>query len=132
MKLSSDEKAVLKEADALKDKFEMAMEDDFNTADAIAAIFELVRLANINCKGESSRIFIEDMQNRIVTLCHILGIKTKKEEEILPEDIERLIEERQIARKNRDFAKADQIRDDLLKKGIVLEDTREGVRWKRK
>ncbi|CUH92129.1 cysteine--tRNA ligase [Herbinix luporum] len=131
-KLSSDEKAVLKEADALKDKFEMAMEDDFNTADAIAAIFELVRLANINCKGESSRIFIEDMQNRIVTLCHILGIKTKKEEEILPEDIERLIEERQIARKNRDFAKADQIRDDLLKKGIVLEDTREGVRWKRK
>src|SRR5690606_22563920 len=126
--ISSEEDLVLKEADSLKDKFEESMDDDFNTADAIAAIFELVKLANVNCSGESSRKFITAIRDRIVGLCDILGIETKKEEEILPEEIERLIEERQVARKNRDFAKADQIRDDLLNKGIVLEDTREGVR----
>lgn len=129
---SPKEEALLKEADTLREKFEAAMEDDFNTADAIAAIFELVRLANANCSGDSSRKFIMAIQERIVSLCDILGIETKKEDEILPEEIERLIEERQEARKNRDFAKADQIRDELLKKGIILEDTREGVRWKRK
>ena len=108
------------------------MEDDFNTADAIAAIFELVKLANINCKAENSRTFIEAIRNKIVTLCEVLGIQTESREEIIPEEIERLIEERQAARKNRDFAKADQIRDMLLEKGIVLEDTREGVRWRRR
>lgn len=123
---------ILKEADSLDDKFNTAMEDDFNTADAIAAIFELVRLANVNCNIESNRKFIEIIRDKIRTLCDILGIQTEKEEEILPEEIERLIEDRQAARKNRDFSKADQIRDMLLDKGIVLEDTREGVRWKRK
>lgn len=130
--LSEEETSLLKEADILVEKFEKAMEDDFNTADAIAAIFELVKLANINCKGDSSKEFIVSIRDKIVTLCNILGIKTEKEEEILPEEIEKLIEERQAARKNRDFAKADQIRDSLLEKGIILEDTREGVRWKRK
>lgn len=130
--LSFAEEAALKEADELREKFEAAMDDDFNTADAISAIFELVKLANINCGRESSKKFIMAMKERIASLCDILGIETKKEEEILPEEIERLIEERQEARKNRDYAKADKIRDDLLKKGIILEDTREGVRWKKK
>lgn len=130
--LSPEESALLQEADNLENKFNGAMEDDFNTADAIAAIFELVKLANINCSGENSRKFVAAIQERIVTLCGILGIRTEKEEEILSEEIERLIEERQAARKSRDFAKADQIRDTLLDKGIILEDTREGVRWKRK
>ncbi|NLL72003.1 MAG: cysteine--tRNA ligase [Clostridiales bacterium] len=129
---SSQEKEVLKEAYALREKFEAAMEDDFNTADAIAAIFELVRLANVNCKGQSSKKFVEDMKKEIIALCDILGIETKIEEEILPDEIEKLIEERNLARKNKDFAKADEIRDSLLDKGIVLEDTREGVKWKRK
>jgi len=130
--VTSGEEAILKEADSLRDKFEAAMDDDFNTADAIAAIFELVKLANINCGNDSSRKFVLSMKERIVSLCDILGIETEKEEEILPEEVERLIAERQEARKNKDYAKADQIRDDLLKKGIILEDTREGVRWKRK
>ncbi len=130
--LSPEESVLLQEADNLENKFNGAMEDDFNTADAIAAIFELVKLANINCSGENSRKFVAAIQERIVTLCGILGIRTEKEEEILSEEIERLIEERQAARKSRDFAKADQIRDALLDKGIILEDTREGVRWKRK
>lgn len=130
--LSDSENSILHDADTLEDKFNAAMEDDFNTADAIAAIFELVKLANINCKAENSRTFIEAIRNKIVTLCEVLGIQTESREEIIPEEIERLIEERQAARKNRDFAKADQIRDMLLEKGIVLEDTREGVRWRRR
>jgi len=126
------EKAVLKEADLLREKFESAMDDDFNTADAIAAIFEMVKLANVNCNADSSAIFVEAMKDKITALCDILGIKAEKEEEILPEEIERLIAERQEARKNKDYAKADRIRDDLLKKGIILEDTREGVKWRKK
>lgn len=130
--LTDEEKTIISEADILVDKFNSAMEDDFNTADAIAAIFELVKLANINCSVESGRKLVEYMKNKISSLCDILGIRVEQDEEILPDEIERLIEERQDARKNRDFAKADQIRDALLDKGIVLEDTREGVRWKRK
>ncbi|NLJ95820.1 MAG: cysteine--tRNA ligase [Clostridiales bacterium] len=130
--VTEEEKAILLEAETLKDKFEASMEDDFNTADAIAAIFELVRLANTHCNGQNSKTFIMSMNENIIMLCDILGIKTRKEEEILPEEIEKLIEERQIARKNKDFTRADEIRDSLLDKGIILEDTREGVKWKRK
>lgn len=130
--ISDSESSILQEADLLQRKFEDAMEDDFNTADAIAAIFELVKLANINCNSDNSIKFITSMRDRIVALCGILGIEALKEEEILPEEIERLIEERQTARKNKDYAKADKIRDTLLERGIILEDTREGVKWKRK
>lgn len=130
--ISDSESSILQEADLLQRKFEDAMEDDFNTADAIAAIFELVKLANITCNSDSSIKFITSMRDRIVALCGILGIEALKEEEILPEEIERLIEERQTARKNKDYAKADKIRDTLLERGIILEDTREGVKWKRK
>lgn len=129
---SDQEDTVLKEVKILKGKFDAAMDDDFNTADAIAAIFELVRLANVHCKGQSSRKFVMAMKNIIIELCDILGIEANIEEEILPEEIERLIDERNNARKNKDFAKADEIRDSLLGKGIILEDTREGVKWKRK
>lgn len=128
--LSGEEKSILQEAANLQEKFDGAMEDDFNTADAIAAIFELVRLANVHVTAESSIKFITLMKDRIVALCDILGINAVKEEELLPDEIERLIEERQTARKNKDFAKSDQIRDALLERGIILEDTREGVKWK--
>ncbi len=129
--ISSDEQVVLNEAEALNTKFMDAMDDDFNTADAIASIFELVKLSNTSCKGESSIEFVKSMHDKITNLCEILGIKTEKEQELLDEEIEQLIEDRQTARKNRDFGKADEIRNLLLEKGIVLEDTREGVRWKR-
>jgi cysteinyl-tRNA synthetase len=119
------------EAEALKTKYNAAMEDDFNTSDAIAAIFELVKLANTYTSGESSKQFVEKLHDLIVSLSSVLGLETKKEEELLDTDIEQLIEERQAARKNKDFARSDEIRNLLLEKGIVLEDTREGVRWKR-
>ena len=125
------EQALLKEAEGFRENFDSAMEDDFNTADAITAIFELVRLANTNCTGESTKAFVQAMYDRIVKLCDVLGLKAQQEQELLDTEIEQLIEDRQNARKNKDFAKADEIRKLLLEKGIVLEDTREGVRWKR-
>lgn len=112
-------------------KFESAMEDDFNTADAISAIFELVKFANKNVSTESSKAFVTVLLDEMDGLCGILGIEAKKEETLLDEDIEEMIQKRQDARKNRDFALADQIRDALKDKGILLEDTREGVKWHR-
>lgn len=129
--VSSDEQQVITEAEALNTKYMDAMEDDFNTADAIAAIFELVKLANTNCSAGSSKEFVQNLHDNIANLCQILGIDSEQEEELLDAEIEKLIEDRQTARKNKDFAMADQIRNLLLEKGIVLEDTREGVRWKR-
>ena len=125
-----EEEANLEEARKLVGKFEEAMEDDFNTADAVSAIFELVKLANTTVK-ESSSDYAAKLLKIMETLCGVLGIETKQEEDILDEEIERMIEERQQARKEKDFARADEIRDELLEKGIILKDTREGVKWKR-
>lgn len=129
--LNEEEKAVLAQAESLNEKFNAAMEDDFNTADAISAIFEIVKLSNSNATKDNAKQFIHTLLDKIVVLCDILGVEVKHVEELLDEDIERLIEERQAARKNRDFARADEIRNELLEKGIILEDSREGVRWKR-
>ena len=107
------------------------MDDDFNTADAISAVFELVKLANSNSSEDNTKEYITALKESIVTLADILGLKVIKEEELLDEDIEALIAERQQARKDKNFARADEIRDELMAKGIILEDTREGVRWKR-
>ena len=109
----------------------VGMDDDFNTADAISAIFELVKLANSNSSSDNSKEYIDTLMKKITTLTDILGLKTDKKEEMLDEDIEALIAERQQARKDKNFARADEIRDELLAKGIVLKDTREGVRWSR-
>ncbi len=113
------------------ENFENAMEDDFNTADAITAIFELVKYANTTCTSSSSREYIEDVKALIINLSDVLGLIVEKDDELLDEDIEKLIEERQAARKNKDFKKADEIRDLIISKGIILEDTREGVKWRR-
>lgn len=129
--LSPEEKELLKTACTLQEKFEEAMDDDFNTADAVSAIFELVKEANIKITEDSSKEAVEAVLGTIEVLCGVLGIITEKKDEILDADIEALIEERQQARKERNFARADEIRDTLLAKGIVLEDTREGVKWKR-
>ena len=123
-----------KEAEGLAEyekKFDEAMDDDFNTADAIAAIFELVKYANSNVSAENTKAFINAVKEKIISLADILGLIVEKEEEILDSDIEKLIEERQAARKEKNFARADEIRNLLLEKGIVLKDTREGVKWER-
>ena len=125
------DKSVADEMDAFVKKYEDAMDDDLNTADAISVIFELVKYANVNVTEESSKATVELVLNTIEKLCDILGIITEKKEEILDSDIEALIEERQAARKAKNFARADEIRGLLLEKGIELKDTREGVKWKR-
>ena len=102
-----------------------------NTADAISAIFEIVKLSNVSVSENSSKALISKFVERIETLCGVLGIETKRQEMLLDADIEALIGQRQEARKARDFARADAIRDELAQKGIILEDTREGVKWKR-
>lgn len=130
--LKDREEEVIEKIEALNRKFEEAMDDDFNTADAISVIFEIVKITNSEITAESSKELIRKALDKILLLSDVLGIEAKKEEELLDEDIEKKIQERQEARKNRDFAKADAIRDELLEKGIILEDTREGVRWKRK
>jgi len=129
--LNVEDQKNLEEANALKAKYEAAMEDDFNTADAIAAIFELVKYANTTATAESSKEYLRGLLDRIVKLGDVLGLILDKKEELLDADIEKLIEERQAARKAKDFAKADAIRDELLEKGIILKDTREGVQWKK-
>ena len=125
------DKAVADEMDAFVKKYEAAMDDDLNTADAISVIFELVKYANVNVTEESTKATVELVLNTVTKLCDILGIITEKKKEILDSDIEALIEERQAARKAKNFARADEIRDQLSNMGIILEDTREGVKWKR-
>ncbi|MDD6490615.1 MAG: cysteine--tRNA ligase [Firmicutes bacterium] len=129
--MSEDEKRLAEEAKGFETKFDEAMDDDFNTADAISAIFELVKFANTNTNAESSREFLKTLKDEIVMLSDVCGLIVEKQQEMLDSDIEALIEERQVARKAKNFQRADEIRNELLSKGIVLEDTREGVKWKR-
>ena len=129
--MSAEEKEAFSKTDAYVEEFEKAMDDDFNTADAIAAIFELVKYANTTATAESSKEYLRGLLDRIVKLGDVLGLILDKKEELLDADIEKLIEERQAARKAQDFARADAIRDELLEKGIILKDTREGVQWKK-
>ncbi|MCM1100593.1 MAG: cysteine--tRNA ligase [Clostridium sp.] len=126
--LSETERELLREAESFARQFDEAMDDDFNTADAIAAIFELVKFANTHAGADSSKEFLRGLKERIVTLADICGLLVDKEEEKLDPEVERLIAERQEAKKAKDFARADEIRDELLKRGIALKDTREGVK----
>lgn len=129
--MTEEEAKLWKDSDLFVDKFETAMDDDFNTADAVSAVFELVKYCNTHAKEGSSREFLDNLYQRMEQLCTILGIIIEKSEQILDQEIEDLIAERQAARKDKNFARADEIREILLEKGIVLEDTREGVKWKR-
>lgn len=129
--LSEEEKKIEQKLTEYVTKFEQAMEDDLNTADAISAIFELVKFTNSNVTSDNAKAIVTKALDTIRQLCDVLGIITKVEKEILDSDIEALIEERQAARKTKNFARADEIRDTLAEQGIILEDTREGVKWKR-
>ncbi len=129
--MTEAERADFHEVILSKQKFEASMDDDFNTADAIAAVFEIVRISNSTVNETSTLSYIKHTLSVLSKLCDVLGIKTERKEVILDEDIEKLIESRTEARKNKDFKRADEIRNELLELGIVLEDTREGVKWKR-
>lgn len=128
---TAEEKALLEEAAKYNSRYEEAMDDDFNTADAISVIFELVKFINVNVNENSSISFVTELQKQLVTLSDICGLILEREEEALDFDIDEMIAKRQAAKKEKNFALADAIRDELLAKGIILEDTREGVKWKR-
>ena len=129
--MTEEEKKALEEVHGFETQFDEAMDDDLNTADAISAVFELVRYANTNVTSDHSNAFILAVRDQILTLGDVLGLVLEVKEEVLDEDIENMIAERQAARKAKDFAKADAIRAKLLDMGIELLDTREGVKWKR-
>ena len=129
--LTEAEQENKKTVDELIAKFEAAMDDDFNTADAVSAIFELVKLANSTANEESSKAYVELLAGTIAKLSDVLGIITERKAEVLDSEVEEMIAARQQARKEKNFALADEIRQKLLDMGIVLEDTREGVKWKR-
>ena len=130
-RITEEEKALLDKADEYVQGFERAMDDDFNTADAVASVFELVKFINTTADGNRSKEYLDTLYDILFKLTDVLGIIIDKKEEMLDDEIEAMIEKRQAARKERNFALADQIRDELLAKGIILEDTREGVKWKK-
>lgn len=129
--MSEAERELFEKTREYQDKFDAAMEDDCNTADAVSAIFELVKFINTNACADNTSIYLKNLYARLAVLCDVLGILIEKKEELLDEDIKQLIEERQTARKEKNFARADQIRDELEQKGILLKDTRQGVVWQR-
>ncbi len=129
--ITAEEEQMLAEAEEFVKKYEAAMEDDFNTADAIAALFELVKYSNIHASGENTKTYLKKLKEKILVLCEILGIEAEKEKDCLDAEVEALIAERTAAKKEKNFARADEIRSQLLEMGIELKDTREGVQWKR-
>ncbi|MBU5668325.1 cysteine--tRNA ligase [Peptoniphilus sp. MSJ-1] len=128
--ITDEEKEILKSFDVHVEKFEKSMEDDLNTADAITAIFDLVKDINLKTSEENSKVFLEETLAIFKKLTRVLGIM-EEEKEDLSEDIEKLIEERNAARKEKNFKRADEIRDELKEMGIEIEDTRSGTTWKR-
>lgn len=128
--LDDKDKDYLKQIGQYKEEFIEAMEDDLNTADGIASIFELIKFANTNLNKSSNKETVVYALDILTELSDVLGILSKTEE-LLEEDILKLIEERTQARKDKDFKLADEIRDNLKEQGIILEDTQDGVKWKR-
>ena len=129
--LNTAEEETLKSLETLVQKFESSMEDDFNTADALSAVFEMVKLANVSVTEESAKELVSRVDETLRKLLDVLGILPERKKETLDAEVEALIAERQAARKARNFARADEIRNQLTEMGILLEDTREGVKWKR-
>ncbi|WP_349409107.1 cysteine--tRNA ligase [Pseudalkalibacillus sp. SCS-8] len=131
--LGTDNEMWLDKINAHKDRFIRDMDDDFNTSNAIATLFDLSKDANVYLQGENTTV---EVLERFVALFeeigHVLGLDLKQTKELLDEEIESLIEERNQARKEKNFQRADEIRDQLADEGIILEDTPQGVRWKRK
>jgi len=129
--LTAIEAEILESLSNYRLKFKDAMEDDLNTADAISVIFELIRDINSNVNHESSKEFLNKALELIYELDGVLGIIPAATNESLDDEIEELIKKRDEARRSKDFKTADQIRGILTEKGVILEDTPSGVKWRR-
>ncbi|SHI14513.1 cysteine--tRNA ligase [Sporanaerobacter acetigenes] len=128
--LTEEELNIKEEINKYKFEFIQSMEDDLNTADSIASLFEIIKVANSNFNEKSSKNLIKYTYDVLLELSAILGILSKTDE-LLDEEIIELIQKRSEARANKDYKLADEIRDELKNKGIIIEDTKEGVKWKR-
>ena len=129
---NADELKLEEELNSFRQRFIEAMDDDLNTADALSIIFELARFMNSNVNENATKEFANKVLGEFNELTGVLNVVNKKhEEDMLDEEIEALIQKRTDAKKNKDFKLADEIRQQLLDKGIVLEDTRQGTKWKR-
>lgn len=131
--LTSEEVGYIEESKEYIKKFEEAMDDDCNTANAISSVFELVKFTNSRINSESTKEFAKSLYETLDKLCDVLGIILEKEEATVGDEeyIEEMIAKRAQAKKDRDFTTADAIRDELAAKGIILKDTREGTKWSR-
>ncbi|HSO58083.1 MAG TPA: DALR domain-containing protein, partial [Paenisporosarcina sp.] len=122
----------LNKIEEVRNQFKTAMDDDFNTANGIAALFELASLANMYLIEKHTEAYVlTAFMDTLKELALVLGIEVEVQSEVLDEEIDALIEARIQARKDRDFARADAIRDQLKEMNIILEDTAQGIRWKR-
>ena len=128
---NAEELKLEEELNSFRQRFIEAMDDDLNTADALSIVFELARFMNSNVNENSTKDFAKKVLDEFNELTSVLNIVNKKQDDMLDEEIEALIQKRTEAKKNRDFKLADEIRDELLEKGIILEDTRQGVKWRR-
>ena len=129
--LRFEEKEAINHVKLYKQRFIESMDDDINTADAISVIFELAKFVNTNVNEDSSVEFTQECYDIFSELTMVLNIVNKKEDKVLDEEIEKLIEEREKAKKEKNYSLADEIRKKLLDMGIILEDTRQGTKWKR-
>jgi len=132
--LSENEKAFIDTLSQYRDRFIEAMDDDLNTADAIAVIFELVRESNsIAADDSNSKVFAKETLAVLDELTNVLGLlyANKGAEDTLDAEVEALIKARELARRDKNWGEADKIRDELTKMGITLEDTKQGVKWKK-
>ena len=128
--LTQEEADFLGRVKADEKRFDDAMDDDLNTADALGAIFELVKDANVSLNAGSSKAAVEGALGSLKALCDVLGI-LQKEEDALPEDIQRMVDERALARNNKDWKRSDELRDAIKAAGYILEDSREGQKVRR-
>ena len=128
---NAEELKLEEELNSFRQRFIEAMDDDLNTADALSIVFELARFMNSNVNENSTKEFAKKVLDEFNELTSVLNVVNKKQDDMLDEEIEILIQKRTEAKKNRDFKLADEIRDELLEKGIILEDTRQGVKWRR-
>ncbi|MDG5788138.1 cysteine--tRNA ligase [Evansella sp. AB-P1] len=130
--LGEDTKKWKEDIDQYHQRFIDDMDDDFNSANAVATMFDLIKLGNVYLREQhTNKEVLEYFLRQLDNMSYVLGIDLKEDDALLDEDIDALIQERIDARKNRDFKRADEIRDSLKEKNIILEDTPQGTRWKR-
>lgn len=124
--LTAAEEQLLARVKEAADRFDSAMDDDLNTADAMGALFEIVREANVGLNGESSREAVEKTLHTLLELCDVLGLLARKQEDGLPEEIQRMADERAAARKEKNWKRSDELRDAIKAAGYTIEDTPQG------